>query len=138
MPSYLLRFLVRLTGIMKKILIIDDNDMFRFILAEWLKTEGYHPLMAKDGLEGIQLAKSHLPALIFCDVKMPVLNGIEVRKQLRNDLTTSHIPFFFITSESSLRPSLLQQLEVSGVILKGADIDQLRQALITIEVKELT
>ena len=118
---------------MKTILIVDDNKIFRLILAEWLETEGFYPITAEDGFEGVQLAQSHQPDLIFCDVEMPTMSGIEVLKQLRNDLNTSHIPFFFLTSEVNLKPSIMQQLGASGVILKGAEIQELHQALTLIK-----
>lgn len=79
---------------MKTILVIDDNDIFRFVIAEWLKTEGFHPITAEDGFDGVRLAQSHQPALIFCDVNMPAIKGFEVLKELHNDLNTSHIPYF--------------------------------------------
>ncbi len=119
---------------MKIILVIDDNEMFRFMLAEWLKNEGFYPITAEDGFEGIQLAQSCRPDLIFCDVNIPILNGIEVLKQVLDDANIAHIPFFFLTSEDRLGSSLMHQLGASGVILKGAEIQELRQALTLVEV----
>ena len=115
---------------MKTILVIDDNETFRLILAEWLETEGFCPLVARNGFEGLQLARSYYPDLIFCDVNMPGINGIEVLKELRNDLNTLHIPFFFLTSDASLNPNLMQQLGATGIIEKRAETYQLRQALV--------
>lgn len=93
--------------------------------------------MAEDGVEGVQMAKFHYPDLILCDVNMPTINGIEVLKQLRNDLGTSHIPFFFLTSEVSINSTIMQRLGATGVILKDARIDELRRVLTTLEAKEL-
>jgi len=119
---------------MKTILVIDDDEVFRFILAEWLKAEGFYPITAEDGFEGIRLAQAHRPDLVFCDVNMPILDGIEVLKQVRNDINTAHIPFFFLTSEDRLSSNLMQQIGASGVISKGAEIQELRQALTRISV----
>ncbi len=118
---------------MKTVLIIDDNEMFRFVLAQWLEVEGFYPVTAEDGLEGIRLAQSRCPDLIFCDVNMPALDGIEVLKQIRNDVNTAHIPFFFLTSEAGLSLSLMEKLGASGFISKGAEIQGIQQALTLIK-----
>ncbi|MBD2464763.1 response regulator [Oscillatoria sp. FACHB-1407] len=115
---------------MKTILVIDNNETFRVILADWLRTEGFYPITAENGFEGIQLARSHCPDLVLCDVNMPEMNGVEVLKQLRNDRNTLRIPFFFLTSDRSLNLSLIQQLGATGIIKKDAEIDKLRQALV--------
>lgn len=65
---------------------------------------------------------------------MPMLNGIEVLKQVRNDVDLAHIPFFFLTSETRLSPSLMRQFGVNGIISKGSEIKELRQALTVLEV----
>lgn len=115
---------------MKTILVIDDNEAFRFILAEWLRTEGFYSIAAENGFDGIQLAHFHCPDLILCDLNMSEMNGIEVLRQLRDDRNTSHIPFFFLTSERNLNPGLMGQLGATGIIEKDATIDKLRQALL--------
>lgn len=114
---------------MKTILVIDDDKTFRFLLAEWLKNEGFDSITAGDGFEGVRLAGSRHPDLIFCNVNMPIFDGIEVLKQVRDDGNIAHIPFFFLTSEVRPNPSFMQQLGASGVISKGAEIQELRQAL---------
>ncbi len=118
---------------MKMILVIDDDEIFRFIFAEWLKDEGFCPITAEDGFEGIRLAQSCRPDLIFCDVNMPTLNGIEVLKQVRNYVDLADTPFFFLTSETRLSPSFMRQFRVNGIISKGSEIKELRQALTLIE-----
>lgn len=114
---------------MKTVLVIDDDEMFRFILAQWLKAEGFHPITAEDGFEGVRLAQVHQPDLIFCDFNMPLINGIEVLEQLHNNLNTSHIPFFFLTSETGLQQGIMQHPGAIGIISKGAEIRELYQAL---------
>ncbi|SRR5579883_1822411 len=117
---------------MKTILVIDDNETFRFILAEWLRDEGFYPITAAGGFEGVRLAQSHHPDVILCDVNMPSMNGIEVLQQLYADMSTSHIPFFFLTSEDRFQSYILQQPGASGVISKGSEISELRRILTAI------
>jgi CheY-like chemotaxis protein len=59
------------------ILVIEDDTDFRFMLNMWLRTAGYQVLEASHGGEGIELACTQRPNLIFMDLKMPVLDGLE-------------------------------------------------------------
>lgn len=115
---------------MKTILIIDDDESFRLTLAEWLRIEGFYPITARDGFEGIQLACSQSPDFILCDVNMPEMNGVEVLKQLRSGLNALNTPFFFLTSEAGLSRNFIQQLGATGIIEKSTEIDKLRQMLV--------
>lgn len=117
---------------MKKVLVIDDDEAFRLTLSDWLVIEGFHSIAAQNGIEGIQLAQTHQPDLIFCDINMPQKNGFEVLEQLQNNLITAHIPFFFLTSEA-LQPKVIKELGAEGLILKSGELHELRQVLTTIE-----
>lgn len=83
---------------MKKILFIDDNDHLREEIIEALKFEGFDVLSAGNGPEGIEVAKSQLPHLILCDIRMPEMDGFEVYRRLRAEAITSSIPFIFLTA----------------------------------------
>ena len=72
---------------MKKILIIDDEISIRETVIEILELEGYEARQAADGRQGIQVARSYLPDLILCDVKMPEVDGYGVLAELQK---TSH------------------------------------------------
>lgn len=114
---------------MKTILVIDDNEMFRLMFADWLSAQGFHPVTAEDGLEGLRLAQTYNPALIFCDVNMPFFSGLEVLRLLRLSQSTSQIPFFFLTSESNLKPDKIQQMGANGIIMKSNSIEELHHLL---------
>lgn len=83
---------------MKRILIIEDDAQTRRNLATILRMEGYDPVLAADGREGIEAARRERPALILCDVMMPELDGHGVIASLREDEATAHIPFIFLTA----------------------------------------
>ncbi|GAB4300683.1 MAG: response regulator [Ignavibacteriaceae bacterium] len=85
---------------MKKILVIEDEELLRNAIADLLTTEGYECFQAADGNEGLAKARETLPDLIICDVKMPGMNGHEVLKSLRKEATTSTIPFIFLSALS--------------------------------------
>ncbi len=84
---------------MKRILIIEDEAQTRRNLATILRMEGFQPLLATDGREGVTIACRERPDLILCDVMMPALDGHGVIAALRCNPVTSHIPFIFLTAK---------------------------------------
>ncbi|HLG04331.1 MAG TPA: response regulator, partial [Bacteroidia bacterium] len=85
---------------MKKVLLIEDNDLMRKNAAEILKMANYRVTTAADGKEGVQLAQTELPDLIICDIMMPELDGFGVLHMLSKNVATAAIPFIFLTSKS--------------------------------------
>ncbi len=83
---------------MKKILIIEDEPETRENLVLMLEMEGFKPLSASNGREGVALAKRKLPDVILCDVSMPEMDGHAVLESLRADEKTVSIPFIFLTA----------------------------------------
>lgn len=79
------------------LLIIDDNADIRNLTAELLKDE-YRIIEAVDGKEGIRLASKYVPDLIICDVMMPVMDGMECCRRIKNEMKTSHIPVLMLTA----------------------------------------
>ena len=68
-----------------RILIVDDHETNRDILAMRLATQGYDLCQATDGEEALDAAKTQLPILILLDVMVPKLNGIEACRRLKSD-----------------------------------------------------
>lgn len=85
---------------MNKILVIEDEPQMRRNMLTVLKHEGFEGHGAKDGKEGVALAKRELPDLILCDVMMPGLDGYAVLAELRAERATEMIPFIFLTAKS--------------------------------------
>lgn len=69
----------------KKILIIEDEIAFQKLMGDQLKRDGYEVLSAEDGQAGLDAAKSKHPDLILLDLKLPVMDGLTVLGELRND-----------------------------------------------------
>lgn len=82
---------------MKKILVIDDDDLVRSVLIAFLEAAEFEVLQAEDGLAGVEMAKEHIPDLIVCDVNMPRMDGYGVLKELREFPSTLAIPFVFLS-----------------------------------------
>ena len=84
---------------MNKILIIEDEPEMRRNLATLLRLEGFTPVTASNGREGVTLAQAERPDLVLCDVMMPELDGYGVLKTLHDEPATMNIPFIFLTAK---------------------------------------
>ncbi len=82
---------------MKRILVIEDEEVLRLAIVVTLEKHGYHVLEAEDGDQGIALAHAQLPDLVLSDLSMPGLDGFAVLKSLRSQPTTSAIPVILMT-----------------------------------------
>lgn len=81
------------------VLIIDDNNGMRAYLRSILE-DRYNVSEAADGRQGLEKARREVPKLIVCDVMMPVMDGLEFTRQLKEDIATSHIPVVLLTARS--------------------------------------
>ncbi|WP_290451247.1 substrate-binding domain-containing protein [uncultured Muribaculum sp.] len=79
------------------LLVIDDNADIRRMIVELLKDE-YNIVTAPDGREGVRLAAKYVPDLIICDVMMPVMDGLECCRIIKDEVSTSHIPVLMLTA----------------------------------------
>ncbi len=86
-----------------RILIVDDNETNRDILATRLATQGYDLCQAADGEEALAVAKTRVPDLILLDVMMPKLNGIEVFRRLKNDGALPFISIILVTAKADTK-----------------------------------
>lgn len=85
---------------MKKILVIEDDQMMRENTAEILELASYEVVTAPNGKVGAQLAREIRPDLIVCDIMMPELDGYGVLHVLSKDTNTASIPFIFLTAKA--------------------------------------
>ncbi len=83
---------------MKKILIIEDEEILCNLLQKKLTIEGYETHIARDGEEGIKKAKELLPDLILLDIIMPKMGGFEVMEEASKDEQLSSIPIIVVSN----------------------------------------
>lgn len=83
-----------------KILLVEDNEMNRDMLSRRLQRRGFDVIMAVDGQEGVELARSAAPELILLDMSLPVIDGWEVAKVLKSDARTAAIPIIALTAHA--------------------------------------
>jgi CheY-like chemotaxis protein len=85
---------------MKKLLLVEDNELNRDMLSRRLARRGFEVLLAVDGQEGIDEATRHLPDLIIMDMSLPVLDGWESTRRLKQQPSTESIPVLALTAHA--------------------------------------
>ena len=81
-------------------LVTDDSTVNRRILARLLESAGVRVITAAGGIEAIALARKHRPDVVFMDLKMPDLDGLEATRRLADDPTTAGIPIIAVTASA--------------------------------------
>ena len=82
----------------KKLLIVDDSDQIRWFLKHVFSSE-YQIFEARNGEEGVAAAQKELPDIVLCDVMMPVKDGFETCKEIKQDPKTCQIPVMMLTAK---------------------------------------
>ena len=82
------------------ILMIDDDPDMLEILGLLLKVNGHRPITALGGKEGLDIARKEPPDVILLDIMMPDIDGFEVLRRLKLDMSTEKIPVILVTAVS--------------------------------------
>ena len=85
---------------MTTLLVADDNEQIREIMKRRLTRSGYQVVLAANGLEALDIARSALPALILLDLNMPVMDGWTAARELKRDPGTRAIPIIAFTAHA--------------------------------------
>lgn len=115
---------------MKKILLIEDEELVRRAICHLLRRMEFEPIEAPDGAVGVRMATEHHPDLVLCDVNMPELDGHSVLKSLRSNPATSSIPFIFLTGKGEkeeLRKGMNNGAD--DYLTKPVPMEELRKAI---------
>ena len=80
-----------------RVLIVDDDDKILDLLVELLALEGYEVSAARNGSEGLEKAASFEPDVVISDVVMPVVDGLELCRRLKDDQRTAYVPILLIS-----------------------------------------
>mgnify|MGYP006286748863 CR=1 FL=1 len=101
------------------VLLIDDNPINASVLEGYLASLPLEIMTARNGIEGLNMAREHLPDIILLDVFMPGLDGFEVCEQIRFNPLTNPIPVIFITASEDVDERVLKtENKPDGVIKK--------------------
>lgn len=79
------------------VLVIDDNADILHLVSSLLQ-DRYRVITAPDGADGVRLAAKYTPDLVICDVMMPVMDGLECCRRIKEEVSTSHIPVLMLTA----------------------------------------
>ena len=96
---------------MTKILVIDDERSIRNSMKDILQYEGHDVVLAENGLEGLVSVKSEKPDIVFCDIKMPKMEGIEVLERIKEFSTDT--PVIMISGHGTIDTAKLSAKELT-------------------------
>ena len=85
---------------MAKLLLVEDNDDNRDMLSRRLERKGYTVVSAADGGEGVAMASSESPDLVLMDMSLPVVDGWEASRRLKQNAATQNIPIIALTAHA--------------------------------------
>lgn len=83
-----------------QLLVVEDNADIRQYISDSF-CDDFQVLQAQNGQEGVQMAEEYVPDIIVSDIMMPKLNGIQLTRQLKDDIRTSHIPIILLTAKTT-------------------------------------
>jgi len=85
---------------MRRILLVEDNEMNRDMLSRRLQRRGYEVIIALDGQQGVQMAQSRSPDVVLMDMSLPVMDGWEATRTLKSSPETRNIPVIALTAHA--------------------------------------
>ena len=97
---------------MSKILIVEDDPLMMRMYQKAFGFEGYEVMVARDGVEGLELIRAEKPTIVLLDVMMPRMNGMEVLEKVKADPETKSIPVIMLTNLAGGR-------DAEDAIMKG-------------------
>ena len=112
---------------MAKVLIIDDDENNRLLLATLLRHASHTPLEASKGIPGAALAAAEKPDLIVVDLSLPDISGVDLLRRLRSDSRTANatIALYTATKEAAALDELVELYNIGGIIPKPGDPRQI-------------
>lgn len=115
----------------KLLLIADDQEDNVVIFSAILTHHGYGVVQARNGQEAVELARDHSPALIVMDLHMPVLDGWQATRLLKENAETAGIPVVAVTAEDHRDPARLQETGFCAYVQKPVAPENLLRAVET-------
>ena len=85
---------------MSRILCVEDDDDSAFMLKQRLTRKGFEVVIAVNGDEGVSMAVSERPDLILMDIDLPIINGLEATRQIKEGQETGSIPIIALTAHA--------------------------------------
>ncbi|MDX1523545.1 MAG: response regulator [Anaerolineae bacterium] len=116
-----------------RVLYVEDTEVIRDTITRLLEVNGYHVSVAKNGQEGVEVARTWQPDIILMDLRMPVMDGYNAIEALKFDPATEHIPIIVISAWSSKNERT--QAKLAGAdefFVKPPDLNRLMKTIQTL------
>ena len=115
---------------MKKILIVEDNSDYREIMNLFITKMGYRTIQAKNSYEAIAFAEAEGPDLIFMDMQLPDVDGVNTTAMLKQNPKTSHIPVVAVTAGmSALSEEKALKVGIATYLIKPVSLQMLKETI---------
>jgi CheY-like chemotaxis protein len=115
------------------VLLVNDNEVSNLIHSEVLKLDGLETRMAENGLAAVKELQRDPPDVVVMDIDMPVMNGIEALRIMRDEHKSGRLPYIGAVVTSGLlddeRRLVLQSLDVQAIHAKPMDIQLFRESV---------
>jgi two-component system, cell cycle response regulator DivK len=116
--------------VIKKILIVEDNCDYREIMNLFITKMGYRAIQAKNSHEAIAFAEAEGPDLIFMDMQLPDVDGVNTTAMLKQNPKTSRIPVVAVTAwMSALGEEKLRKWGIATYLLKPVSLQMLKKTI---------
>jgi CheY-like chemotaxis protein len=115
-----------------KVLIVEDNEDYRELVDFYLKLKGFEVILAADGLEGVELTSTGKPHIILMDLNLPLRDGWEATKIIKQNFATSHIPIIAVSANyAGNKSDKILGFGAVGCVQKRIDIETLPDLILS-------
>jgi CheY-like chemotaxis protein len=83
-----------------KILYVEDNDDNIYVLENRLRRAGFHVIVARDGAQGVTMARAEQPDIVLMDLSLPIVDGWEATRRIKAAEATRHIPVIALSANA--------------------------------------
>jgi len=111
-----------------RVLYVEDDSSLRYTLRKMLEFYGYEVETAENGQEGVEKALSWQPDVIFMDIRMPIMSGVEALTALRANPQTKHIPVYMLSAHTDAK-TRQSCAEADGFFTKPPNIQKIDEMI---------
>lgn len=121
----------------KKVLVVDDEPTMTTLLAKVLKDNGYQVKAVNEAVEGLDYAMAHKPDLIILDVMMPIVNGFNFCRLIKQEQAQKDIPIILLTARDQLKDiEIGLEMGAEAYLTKPLNTEELLKTIKVIESSE--
>jgi len=118
----------------KKILVVDDDPTLTALVSQCLKDKGYEVTAVTEAVEGLEYAMKKNPDLIILDVMMPIINGFNFCRLLKQEEKHKNIPILLLTARSQMKDiEIGLEMGAEAYLVKPLNVDELLKTIKVIE-----